>query len=84
MVIGSNNVPHGAYIGMVEQRDDGCFPGCSDLFRLIGSLTFTVALMLVCRKPRNDFDSNLTAPSVISGVCCTVDLSRLAYLFTRL
>jgi hypothetical protein len=47
MVIGSDDVTHGAYIWMIEQRDDCRFSCCPDLFRLIGPFALTVALMLI-------------------------------------
>ena len=59
MVIGSYDVTHGTHIRMIEQCDDCCFSSCADLLRLICSFTLAVALMLICRQPRDNLDRNL-------------------------
>lgn len=82
MVIGSDDITHGAYIWMIEQRDDCRFSSCPDLFRLICSFALTVALMLIGRQSRNDFDGNLKAfhISAIVEKSYTIDLIKRAGL----
>lgn len=67
MIVRPLDIPHRADVGMIQEGDNGGFPGRTNLLRVIRPLTLTIATMLVCRLSRHNLYGHLLPSLQILG-----------------
>lgn len=73
----AHDILHAAYVGMVQQTDNGSLSGGSDFFGVVGSFTVGGALVLVLGQSRDDLDGRLL---MISTRCFYVSVESAIFM----